>query len=128
MKPLLLACAAAIVGAAAPSHAADLAGHWKLTGKVSSFGFTLDCQFKPEGERLGGVCTDELTTSAKVSAGKSHVLTAGSVRGDKVTWTYRSSFLLSKFDVTYTGVVAGDRMSGTLIAQGHQGSFTGARR
>ena len=129
MKPVLLAFAAsALMSLASPGVGAPLSGHWRVAGKVSSFAFTLDCQFKPNGERLGGVCTDQSTNSAKIGAGKSHVLTAGAVHGDKVTWTYRSAFLLAKFDVTYTGVVTGDRMTGSLEAQGHDGTFTAVRQ
>ena len=125
--PWLAAATSALVGYCVPASAAEVAGSWRVSGKVSSFAFTLDCNFKPAGGRLGGVCVDASTNTAKVQAGKSHPLTAGSVHGDAVTWTYRSSFLLSKFDVTYTGKLAGDRMNGSLVAQGHQGTFTAVR-
>ena len=44
-----------------------------------------------------------------------------------MSFTYQSSFLFTKFDVTYTGVVSGDRISGTVNAQGHEGAFTATR-
>jgi hypothetical protein len=112
---------------AATSASAQVAGAWRVSGKVSGFAFTLNCDFKPAGDKLGGVCVDASTNDARVKAGKAHTLTAGSVRGDAVTWTYRSSFLLSKFDVTYTGKISGARMSGTIDAQGHEGPFTAVR-
>jgi hypothetical protein len=98
-----------------------------VSGKLASFAFTLNCEFKPDGARLGGVCVDASTNDPKVASGKSHPLTAGSVDGDKVSWTYQSSFLLTKFDVTFKGVQTGDRISGTLTAQGHDGAFTASR-
>ena len=129
MKPVLLAVlGSALIASGLSASAGQAGGAWRVSGKVSSFAFTLDCDFKPAGERLGGVCVDASTNSAKVRAGKSHLLTTGSVHGDAVSWTYRSSFLLSKFDVTYSGKIAGDRMSGSLSAQGHEGSFTAVRR
>ena len=110
-----------------PASAAEVAGAWRVAGKVSSFAFTLNCDFKPDGARLGGVCTDASTSDPTIKGGKSHVLTAGSVEGDKVSFTYQSSFLLSKFDVTFNGVQTGDRMSGTITVQGHDGAFTATR-
>jgi hypothetical protein len=106
---------------------ADVSGVWRVSGKVSSFAFTLNCTFKPEGSKLGGVCVDASTNDPKVNSGKAHPLTAGVVNGDAVSWTYRSSFLFSKFDVTYDGKLDGDRMSGTIDAQGRKGAFTATR-
>ena len=126
MKQMLLSVAAiAVIGS---SVSAEVSGPWRVTGKVSSFAFTLNCDFKPNGDRLGGVCVDAATNSAKVKAGKSHALTAGSVHGDAVSWTYRSSFMLSKFDVTYTGKISGGSMRGSIDAQGRAGTFSAVRR
>ena len=124
MKMISIAIAALI--AASTAHA-QVAGRWRVTGKVSGFAFTLDCDLKPAGDRLGGVCVDASTSDARVKAGRSHVITSGSLRGDVVSWTYRSSFLLSKFDVTYKGALAGNRMTGTIDAQGHAGTFAAVR-
>jgi hypothetical protein len=124
MKPAFLAVALAALAVPA---SAEVSGPWRVTGKVSGFAFTLTCDFKTAGDRLGGVCTDTSTSDARVKAGKSHVITAGSVHGDAVTWTYQSSFLFSKFDVTYKGTLAGNRMTGTIDAQGHTGAFTAVK-
>ncbi len=125
MKTALLVLAA--LSAAASASSAQVGGPWRVSGKVSGFAFTLNCDFKPAGDKLGGVCVDASTSDARVKAGKSHVLTAGSVHGDTVSWTYRSSFMLSKFDVTYTGAVSGAHMSGTVEAGGRAGTFTATR-
>ena len=123
MKIALLAIALAALVVPA---SAEVSGPWRVTGKVSGFAFTLDCDFKISGDRLGGVCTDTSTSDARVKAGKSHALTAGSVHGDAVTWTYQSSFLFSKFDVTYKGILTGARITGSIDAQGRSGTFTAA--
>ncbi len=127
MKITSLAVVAAALAASSLPASAQVAGRWRVTGKVSSFAFMLNCDFKPEGHRLGGVCVDASTNSAKIKGGKSHTLTSGNVSGDKVIWTYRSSFLFTNFDVIYNGEVAGDTMSGVIDAQGHKGSFTATR-
>ena len=120
--PLVLA-----IGAVCSPASAQVEGRWHVTGKVSSFAFTLDCDFKPDGEKLGGVCVDASTNTTKVKAGKSHVLKSGSVHGAAVTWAYQSNFLLSKFDVTYKGTISGAKMSGSIDAQGHEGAFTAVK-
>jgi hypothetical protein len=121
----LLATAALPVAA---EPASPIAGDWHVAGKVASFGFTLICHFKAlGGGSLGGACQDASTSDPKVAAGKVHPLSAGMTSGDHVTWTYGSSFLLSKFDVTYDGVRTGDRMTGTILVQGRKGAFTATR-
>jgi hypothetical protein len=128
MKFALLPLVIASTVAAAATASAEVSGPWHVTGKVSAFAFTLNCDFKPDGERLGGVCVDASTNDPKVNAGKSHVLTAGSVKGDAVTWTYQSSFLFSKFDVIFKGVQAGDKITGAITTQGHDGTFTATKQ
>lgn len=129
MKFAALSIAALSIGAIGfPGAAAEIAGAWHVTGKVSSFAFTLNCEFKPDGPSLGGVCVDASTNDAKVKTGQSHPLTAGHVKADQISWTYQSHFLLSKFDVTYNGTLNGDRMSGSIDAQGKTGTFTATKQ
>jgi hypothetical protein len=123
----LAAMALAAGQARAQAGPVDVSGAWRVAGKVSSFAFTLTCDFKPDGARLGGVCVDGSTSDPKVATGKAHRLTAGRIDGDKVSWTYQSSFLLTKFDVSYSGTMTGGRISGTIDAQGRQGAFTATR-
>lgn len=127
MKIALVSLTALALAASASPAPADVGGAWRVTGRVSSFAFTLNCDFKPDGARLGGACVDASTNDPKVSAGKSHTITAGHIDGNSVGWTYQSSFLLTKFDVTYDGVQSGDRMSGTIRVRGHEGAFTATR-
>jgi len=121
------ALAAAVLAVAASPAFAEPSGDWHVAGKVSSFAFTLNCRFKTEGARLTGECQDASTNDPKLATGKVHPLAAGSVQGDHVTWTYQSSFLFTKFNVTYNGVQKGDRMSGTITTQGRTGAFTATR-
>jgi hypothetical protein len=117
--------AAAILALAAPglARAADdpVSGAWVVHGKVDSFAFILNCAFERHGDRLGGVCLDDGTN-------KRHPLTSGAITGDRVTFTYQSNYLLTKFDVAFAGVLAGGRMSGSIHVPGHAGTFTATRR
>jgi hypothetical protein len=108
------------LAAPAPAQTDPVAGTWKMKGKVQSFGFTLTCRFTRNGESLAGTCYDGGTE-------KPHKLTAGSVRGDKVVWTYQSSFMGKPFDVTYSGLLKGAAMSGSVDAAGRKGAFTASR-
>lgn len=125
IKPIAMACAASLI--ALPASAADLTGLWKLTAKVETFGFTLNCKFAQAGEKLTGVCTDMATNDPQHKPQGSHVLTSGEVSGDKVRFTYKTHFLLIPFTCSYSGVVTGDEFSGEAAAPGHKGTFTAVR-
>ena len=126
VKAMLVA--AAVAAAAAPAAAQDgAAGRWMVSGKVSGFAFTLNCRFDAAGAALTGVCVDGATSDARVKGGKRHELTRGKVSGDHVSFSYESSFMLSHFNVDYAGVLQGDRMSGSILANGATGAFTATR-
>lgn len=108
--------------------AAEVTGSWRITGDLSGHAFALDCRFAPQGAKLGGVCVEAASGDPKVHAGTAHPLTRGAVNGNQASWAYQSSFLLSKFDVSFTGVVDGGRISGTVSAAGRKGEFAGARK
>ena len=120
-----LTIAAASLALAAPSlaRAADdpVSGAWVVYGKVGSFAFILDCAFERHGERLGGVCVDHGTD-------KRHPLTAGAVAGDRVSFTYQSNYLLTRFNVAFAGALKAGQMAGTFQVPGHVGTFTAARK
>jgi hypothetical protein len=124
------ACMALALGCGAPAAAAaqsGAAGEWSVSGKVSSFAFTLDCRFTQAGQSLAGACVDRSTSDPKIKGGRSHPLTSGSVDGDQIRWAYASSFLLTHFTVAYAGTLHGDSITGSIDAQGHQGAFTAHR-
>jgi hypothetical protein len=123
-----MALASILAGAAAPAVAQDAAaGRWVVSGKVGPFAFTLNCQFEEAGTALTGACVDGATSDARVKGGKRHALTRGKVTGDHVTFSYGSSFMLSHFNVDYVGVLQGDKINGTIFANGQSGAFTATR-
>ncbi|QUD88364.1 hypothetical protein [Phenylobacterium montanum] len=128
MKSALYGLALAALGAVGPSWAVEPAQSWRVAGKVASFAFTLNCDFRPAGTRLGGVCVDASTSDPTIKGGRAHKITRGRIDGDTVSWTYVSSFLLSKFDVTFDGTRRGQDMSGVIHVQGHDGAFTATRQ
>ena len=116
---------AASLALAAPTLArADVdpvAGPWVVHGKVGAFAFVLNCSFERHGDHIGGVCVDDGTN-------RRHPLTAGTVLGDRVNFTYQSNYLITKFDVGFAGTLKGGQMAGTITVPGHAGTFTAMRR
>ena len=122
---LLLATVAVIGARGGQARADEIGGPWRVEGKFAGIAFTLDCNFRPDGMKLGGVCVESSVNGAK--AGKSHVLTGGSLSGNKVSWTYTAQYLVTRFNVTFIGLRNGNRMTGTIDLKGHEGSFTATR-
>lgn len=124
MHPAVLALA--LAGATAPP--ADVSGLWKLTAKVDGFGFVLHCRLAQAGEKITGQCTDMSTSDPQHRPQGSHVLTSGRVEGDRVSFAYRTHFLLVPFTASYSGVLSGDTITGEAAAPGHKGVFTAIRQ
>jgi hypothetical protein len=118
----------AFLALAASAAADDLSGRWAILGHVAGRDFTLDCRFAQAAQRLSGGCIDGPTGDAHVKGGRNHPLKKGEVAGNKVSWTYQSSYGIIPFDVDYDGVRQGDHMSGQLKALGKDGTFTADRR
>jgi hypothetical protein len=122
MKAILLAAAVSLAALSSPvrAEAPSLSGVWSLSAKVASVPWRLVCHFRAMGERLGGVCADP-KDGGKVP------LKVVQVDGDKVTFAHEGRFLLNTFDVTYSGVKDGDRITGRIAVFGHTGEFTAVR-
>jgi len=118
---LSVLAASAAIFAPSVSLANDdlLSGLWRVSGRVSTFDFSVTCRLERHGEQLAGACLEP--------NGKAHPLTGGSVEGAKVTWTHQGKFLLKTFNVVYSAVLHGDAMNGELSAAGHSGEFTAAK-
>ncbi len=118
---LTIAAASLVLVSPTLARAADdpISGAWVVHGKVETFAFILNCAFERHGDRLGGVCVDDVKNTR-------HPLTAGTVSGDRVTFTYQAKFLLTRFDVVYAGALKAGQMAGTVKVPGHAGTFTAA--
>jgi len=127
MKLALALASVVLIAAVTPASAADLTGVWRLNCQVETFGFVLECKFSQTGQALGGVCTDLSTNDSTHKPQGSHPLVTGKVEGDKVSFAYRTHFLLIPFTAAYSGTVSGDRITGEAIAPGHKGVFTAVR-
>lgn len=126
MRELLLSLS--IVLLATPAAAADVSGVWRLKAKVDSFAFELECKLNQlAGGKLTGVCTDLATNSAEHKPQGSHALTTGQVEGDRVSFAYKTHFLLMPFTASYSGVLEGDAIKGEARAPGYRGTFTATR-
>jgi hypothetical protein len=126
MRTILLA-PTLIAAIAAPAAAADVSGVWRLKAHVDGFRFELECKLAQTGAQVSGVCTDLATNSAEHKPQGSHALTMGEVDGDRLTFAYRTHFLLVPFTASYSGVVSGDTITGEARAPGHNGTFVATR-
>ena len=119
LKALVLAAA---VAAPSMALAADdpVSGIWTIHGKIENKAFTLTCQFDRHGDGIGGSCLDQGT-------GIRHAIDTGHIDGDRVSWSFPSSFMLMKFESSYDGHLAGGQLHGTTKAAGHSGVFSGVR-
>ena len=123
-----LAMAAAAAGMLIPTAGmAQVSGLWRVSGDIDGKAFVLDCQFVPQGRQLGGVCTDVATGDRKSKAGKKHKISAGSVEGTAVHWSYPVKVMLFSVDIDFTGTLSGQHMTGTIAAKGREGHFTAVR-
>ena len=112
---LLLACAGPLPAVA------QVSGAWHVVGSISGNEFALDCEFVPQGAALGGACT------ASTHQGKVYNLTRGAVTGNQVSWSYPASYLFLNFYMYYVGTLDGDRIVGTVEAEGRRGNFSAVR-
>jgi hypothetical protein len=121
MRSTLLGLAA-VLTLAAPALGADdpVSGSWAVKAKVERFAFTLTCDLVRRGSAIGGTCYDGGTR-------KAHQLTRGEIDGDKVSWSYQSSFLGKPFSANYEATLSGNRMAGVVMANGYKGPFTATR-
>lgn len=123
-----VASCAAIVALCSTSAMAQVGDTWHVTGQISGNVVALNCRFLPRGSQLEGSCTDVSDSNGKARAGKVYKLTQGSLSGKQIQWAYKAHIVLMSFDVVYSGVVEGNRISGIVTAAGRKGNFTAVKR
>jgi hypothetical protein len=106
---------------------ADARGEWLVTGQIDGKPFSANCDFRPQGTRLAGACTD-IAKGDKAKPGKVHTISRGSVSGNSLRWTYPIKVMMMSIDINFSSTITGERMSGTIEAKGREGQFTAVRR
>lgn len=127
--PSLLAPALLLVPMTAMAQArvqTPTQGDWLVTGQIDGKPFSVDCNFRPQGSRLTGSCTDIGKDNRK--PGKVHLLSQGSINGNSVRWSYPVKVMMMSIDINFSGAITGERMSGTIEAKGRQGQFSATRK
>jgi hypothetical protein len=89
-----------------PQQAVNVAGTWELTSEGMRGPITWQLTFTQDGSTLSG--------HAEGPRGQIE-LQRGSVSGSEITFTMQMGRGGRTFDMTYTGTVAGDSASGTML-------------
>ena len=106
MKSLILCFLAATAAGLAPgADTASLAGKWQLHTSIAGNDFDMVCTFTQKDDALGGTCASDQGTFE----------IAGSVNGNKVTWSYKSEYNGTPLTVKYEGAVgSSNKIIGTV--------------
>jgi hypothetical protein len=118
----LMAALAVIMLAACPSQAAadeiDVSGHWTLTIETPRGSRAQEVEFIQTGEDL------RVIPQAGEHAPSEG---AGTVKGDKIAWSWKIGTPRGEMTITFTGTVSGDSMSGTLSRPSGEGKWSAKR-
>lgn len=95
--------------------ASDISGKWTIAGDVQGNAVNLNCLVQQDAEaKLAGTCQVN---------GMEPVTIAGALKDT----TFRFSFTVAGYELTYVGTVNGDSMEGEIQVAGVSGMFKGER-
>lgn len=94
MKTILLV----LVSAAIPAGAAEIAGTWRLTGRIADVNIDRVCTIRQTESRIQGACKNQTGET---------VLT-GEVNGGDVTWKYESKYDGATVVLVFKGTLESD--------------------
>ena len=96
------------------TFAADVTGKWAITVQSDAGSGEPKFEFKQTGEKLTGTYTGLLGSAA----------VTGTVKGNKIEFTFKAENGGEKFDVIYSGTVDGDKSMKGSVKLGELGSGT----
>ena len=103
----------------ASAYAADVAGLWNLTVNTQAGTGTPTLQLVQDGEKLTGIYTGRFGTSP----------ITGTLKDNAIQFAFTVSGPMGSAEVTYTGTVDGNTMSGDMkMGEMGGGSFTGKKQ
>jgi hypothetical protein len=124
MKPLIFAMllATATPAMAGPVPFDSLNGAWAIDGNIEDHPFKVYCTLEQDGILVTGVCHDDGPT------GRARRITAGTIVGDQVSFSFKRTYLLLKVTAGFKGVLSGPTITGKATAVGFSGPFTAVRQ
>lgn len=96
------------------SFAADVTGKWAMSVQLDAGTGEPKIELKQTGEKVTGTYNGLLGSSPL----------AGTVKGNKIEFTFKAEYGGEKFDVTYSGTVEGDKSMKGTVKMGDLGSGT----
>jgi uncharacterized lipoprotein YmbA len=109
MKTILLA----LVCAAIPADAAEIAGTWRLTGRVADVNIDRVCTIRQTESRIQGACKNQ----------SGETVLSGEVNGGNITWKYESKYDGATVVLVFKGTLESDTaIKGTITASDTAGN------
>ena len=104
----------ALLAAAIPAGGAQIAGTWRLTGKVADVTINRVCTIQQTDNRIQGPCNNQMGETTLT----------GEVDGDQVTWKYEAKYEGTTVVLVFQGKVASDsKIEGTIKAADPAGNY-----
>jgi hypothetical protein len=109
MRAIILVLLAAI-----PVSGAQIAGTWRLTGKIADVTINRVCTIQQTDNRIQGPCKNQMGETTLI----------GEVNGDQVTWKYEAKYEGTTVVLVFKGKVESDsKIEGTITAADPAGNY-----
>jgi hypothetical protein len=109
MKTILLALAFAAI----PVGAAEIAGTWRLTGRIADVNVDRVCTLRQTESRIEGACKNQT----------GETVLSGEVKGGNVTWKYESKYDGATVVLVFKGTLESDSaIKGAITASDTAGN------
>ena len=106
--------------AARQDKPADVAGKWALTVETQAGTGTPSVVFRQDGETFTGDCSSQVLGDQKMT---------GTIKGNAITFGFKTSFQGNDVTVTYTGTMDGSTMKSKVTVSGlGEGTHTGKKQ
>lgn len=93
---------------------ADLSGNWTIDGDVQGNPVAMVCAVKQDAEKLTGKCVINGSENTEIE-------------GTAQDSSFKFSFTVQGYTLTYSGTVEGETMAGDIEVAGASGKFSGKR-
>jgi hypothetical protein len=109
----------ALPPSAPPADDINVNGSWTLTTETPRGTRNQDVEFVQDGEKL-----TVIPAQGEWAPSEGH----GTLKGDKITWSWKVQSHRGEMTITFTGTVSGDSMAGTVSRPSGEGNWSAKRK